>query len=325
MDPITSASAILAIDKLNERCQQMATLLRRSKMKVIRCYSVPLRKQVEVPDSIEVEKLEGYEAREVAIAGITQIMRSQDQCRKETFRVPGVLWLEPEMKEPLEALIREKEDLYSMMRCLDRNESHAVKRMQPLCSLLQAYRIPEVVINPKRIRFYWDTGYTTKQVDAASVREILLNRYQDLTDNKLTSWKNMPSHPESTQEYQLCQDLMAISHIEDREVLCIRRPKQPHPRARITTGDHWHIAQANVPIVVFGDPSLSIKIVDGDLMLWEGSSQAISNSSRYEISALIEHLSLFRYTRGHRKYETDGSSSTRVRKSSSYISKLLVA
>jgi hypothetical protein len=257
-------------------------------------WSIPLRGQTQVDDTIPVERLYSQDALTLATTILTDPYLQDGQHPHESWRAPGIIGVSPATLKVVNEVNRYKEALTAAMAGYTEAERTRLHRQQKGVSAKQALRRLEIVDQPEKLRFQWYGGVSVNRFTVQSLRHQLLYELREAAGNPDISLSNLPSaHPEAA-IYPYIKQLQDLNGLPDREVIAEKRLTQPHVRCYVRAAGTRYYAQVAMPMLFNihqGAPEIDGDLVDFDRNL-KGSKP---KASRFEETPLVMHKPIFRY------------------------------
>ncbi len=244
----------------------------------IEVYAIPLHASERAPLEIPVTRVVGEAAVDLTREALAQFAWQAEQHLPTTFRLPGVVALDacpcPQLRRINAIKTRLKRDIHREIKAHARPAFHA--RVFPGCAALQVYRrIHGLAISPRRIGLIWAGKTHAIKLLAPDEAKALVTHYaRDLAH----------ALPGVNKEQVLQMEYDKIEALRPDQVLKIREPIAPHPRATIyehgVKADrapdaapgthrrgHSRMLHANLPIFYHQSPALPPAVI-GPLKDW---------------------------------------------------------
>lgn len=302
-----SSAAIAMIHRLQAELTDLAEVLRASvdHVRVDAMFGLDFRPEDSVrSEPIEVRVLEGSEAVEAAFEALTNIWVKIGQHPRETLRAPGVIALP---KIAIEKILQTNATRTELARLIGaikktndrRNVWGTFKGKGKGIVPKQALRLTSVLAEPLNINFYWDdTGSSGSRHMAGD----LLIEWKELLAQSHDQRETLQYSTEAAAEKTLLFAIDKLSKLDPEEQVAIRRPVQPHIRARVRNGDaKIKPVVAPVPLVYEAClPAPQIK----PLLRYEPkvSNKKSTGLALLEDDPYIEAVNLYRYKAQYRTY-----------------------
>jgi len=300
LSPISQAIAL--VNRLQAELEALLAVLQasRDQVEVHAVYVMEFRHDnaVNAADPIEVRHLEGADAVEAAFEALTTITLKVGQSPKETLRVPGAIALP---KAAIDKIIETnilRGELSGLISTIKKaNDRRLVwRKFKDICPK-QAMRSTHVLGAPRSINFYWDDTGSSETRHTVSG---LLEEWEELLNQNHERRPTFESTLHGSVERALLtsidlvnQKLLSEELTRDEHV-AIRRPVQPHIRARVRDGDSKiKPIICPVPFVYeIGCPKPRIK----PLMSYEpGTPARKTRDARLAELPLIPKINLYKY------------------------------
>lgn len=285
--------------QLNTLANQMRT--QPDRLRVDAAWLVPYREQATVDSTkgIEVTPLEGSEAVDRIVAGLTAIrIEAGRQNPRETLRAPGVVALPTEWINRLIDLNDIKAQIQILVESIpDQYERMKVWRSMPYLSGLQTMRKAWIVPAPAKIRFYWDSAPSVKPSSASK----LIAEYSTLLKKLYGHVPVVGELDDGDRNIKYVYGIEALAGLPPTERIAVFRPGKPHIRSRVTFIDTIAPEIRPCPAPIVYDIEEPVPLIT-PLLDWEPTPQTKQRSSRAKIEAepFVESLYLHRYMPPHR-------------------------
>lgn len=304
-----ASAAIAMIERLQHELEVLFDVLLASKdhVRVDAMFGIGFRPDDAVRDEpIEVRVLEGDEAVDAAFEALTSIWVKIGQHPRETLRAPGVIALPKLAIEKIVQTNAIRTEIIGLVGSIKRITDRRLvwKKFKGDGKGIvskQVLRLTTVLTDPLNINFYWDD---TGSSGARRVAGDLLKEWEEMLDQNHDQRPTMDSAPEGSVERTLLYAISQLSKINPMEQVAIRRPVQPHIRARVRDGDAkvkpvicpvpfvYDIHACRVPPKIKSLPSYAPN----------ASSRKATGLALLEDEPCIESMNLYQYKEGHRVY-----------------------
>ncbi|HDS0956994.1 TPA: hypothetical protein QDZ28_000640 [Pseudomonas putida] len=317
-----TSQAIALVNQLKTELEALFAVLQasRDQVEVHAVYAMEFRHEnaVNAADPIEVRHLEGDDAVVAAFEALTCITLKEGQSPKETLRVPGAIALPKVAINQIAKTNALRSELSRVISTIKKTNDRRLvwRKFQDICPK-QAMRSTHVLSAPRSINFYWDDTGSSETRHTVSG---LLEEWEELLNQNHERRPTFESSPHGSVERALLVsiDLVNQKLLSDGEVLfrdehvAIRRPVQPHIRARVRDGNSKiKPIICPVPFVYeIGCPPPRIKPLPSYEPHAAGKKSSAVKPGRalLESAPLIESINLYRYhprVRGPLKAKTD--------------------
>ena len=302
-----TSAAIAMINRLQSELVVLDDVLRASadQVRVDAMFALDFRPEDAVRhEPIEVRVLEGPEAVQAAFEALTSIWVKIGQHPRETLRAPGAIALPGLAIEHIVQTNNTRIELARLIGAIKKtNDRRTVwntfKGKGGGIVPKQALRLTTVLTEPLNINFYWDdTGSSGARRTAGD----LLVEWKEMLDQNDDRRMAMQHFSEGSVEKALLYAIDKLNLLDPEEQVAIRRPVQPHIRARVRNGDaKVKPIIAPVPFVYeTSRPAPNIK----PLVRYEPkvASKKATGLALLEDEPYIDAMNLYRYKEKHRVY-----------------------
>lgn len=248
---IAQANELIA--QLDEELKDLATLMRYSadQIRIEALYRLPYRGTPTVKDDIQipvVDATEDPDGLDLAIQALTCIWMSGPQAATESTRAPGIVAMPGHLIERIRATNLLREELQSIVSSIPKkvDRTRLVWRKHYGLSSMQALRQTQILSQPMNCHFFWFKTDSVQRQTAGALLEKCIKDLDELGDGQ----REPEDHLEGSVGLRLSLLVKALSSLPADEPIAIKRPVQPHPRARILEhGQRSKIKHAPVPFV----------------------------------------------------------------------------
>ncbi len=315
-----TSQAIALVNQLKTELEALFAVLQasRDQVEVHAVYAMEFRHEnaVNAADPIEVRHLEGDDAVVAAFEALTCITLKEGQSPKETLRVPGAIALPKVAIDQIAKTNALRSELSSVISTIRKTNDRRLvwRKFQDICPK-QAMRSTHVLSAPRNINFYWDDTGSSETRHTVSG---LLVEWEELLNQNHERRPTFESSPHGSVERALLvsidlvnQKLLSEELWRDEHV-AIKRPVQPHIRARVRDGNSKvKLIICPVPFVYeIGCPPPRIKPLPSYEPIAAGDKTSAEKPGRALLAEapLIPEIKLYQYkprVRGPLKAKAD--------------------
>ena len=218
---------------------------------------------------------------------LSRLDYEEDQDRKSTLRLPGLVLVDDEVVSKARDFNFAKKEFKKAMGELPANFPRADIKSAVECCFLHAYRNILVIDEPvESIGFSWaSVNHSVKRITVKDLRE------------QIGSYYISPTGTGDEAEDELGdvggRMLALISQLPENEILAIKRPVKPHVKVNYKLYDSgWKSADGSMPVLISKSASEDIKSVSE---LSVATRKRAPRESVYSSEPIIERLHCYQY------------------------------
>lgn len=246
-------------------------------------YRLPVLTERVVPDLIPCVEVTGDEALKAAMFAYSKFDYLTEQSTGTAYRLPGVVYMGEANLDAVDAVNLQKAKLQDLIKSAAPKKHDRLKLCRELltgCSMSQVYRdVVAIQGDVQSIRFTWMThsvGATRlSRSEACGVIQSNIDAESQLGDSARVTALSI------TKE--------RVTALNNDDVIMMRRPVPPHPRANIVMATGNLQEKANMPFLVSGTPD---SISQGALRAFDLSKKRTERSDKLNTTLLHEGLGL---------------------------------